>query len=157
MECFWMPESTMFYIRFSYNWDQLLLTIYTVGITKNVWLQGVSTGITDFSWGILKIVAPDLIPKIDDMYPRFADGRFGFYHFQNDTIKDSFYRVNNQIESDQYRDIIEFNGKTSLNDFWWPDVSRTPSMTKMGGKGICHDIKGTDGTIFSSEFGKESR
>ena len=103
------------------------------------------------------MVAPDLIPKIDDMYPRFADGKFGFYKGKNDTIKDSFYRANNQIESYQYRDIIEFNGKTSLNDFWWPDVSRTPSMTEMGGKGICHDIKGTDGTIFSSEFGKESR
>ena len=103
------------------------------------------------------MVAPDLIPKINEMYPRFAYGHFGFYKVKNDTIKDSFYRVNNQIKSYQYRDIIEFNGKTSLKDFWWPDVSRTPSLTKMGGKGICHDIKGTDGTIFSSEFGKESR
>ena len=90
-------------------------------------LQGVSTGLTDFAWGILEAVKPDLIPLINNAVPQFADGKFGIFKGKNDTIKDMFYRVNNDVGSCEFMQILEFNGKASLNDFWWPDVGRTPS------------------------------
>ena len=90
-------------------------------------LQGVPTGLTDFAWQILQKAAPDLIPKINDAVPQFANGKFGIFKGKNDTVKDMFYRVNNDVGSCEFMQILEFNGKASLNDFWWPDVGRTPS------------------------------
>ena len=91
-------------------------------------LQGVPTGLTDFAWQILQKAAPDLIPKINDAVPQFANGKFGIFKGKNDTVKDMFYRVNNGDGGlSEFMQILEFNGKATLNEFWWPDVARKPS------------------------------
>ena len=74
------------------------------------------------------MAAPDLIPKINDAVPQFANGKFGIFKGKNDTIKDMFYRVNNgEGGLSEFMQILEFNGKASLNEFWWQDVARKPS------------------------------
>ncbi len=40
---------------------------------------------------------------------------------------------------------------------WWPDAAPTPSAQKSGLAGICKNIYGTDGTIFSNFVKKEAR
>ena len=70
-----------------------------------------------------------MIEKLDEMFPQFAGGSFGFFKGKNDTLKDMAFRVNNGDNNlDEFLQIIEFNGQTSLKEDWWSNVARTPNQ-----------------------------
>ena len=124
-----------------YLWDDLPEFVYDLLINKLIphfpdW---------DPDW------IPDTVDEFKDFFhnlinknlPQLSDGKFGVFKGRNDTSENSFYRVNDG-ENDQclYLSTIEFNGKTSLPQSWWPDVAPTPKGNELGIKGKILSSKG---------------
>merc|ERR1719495_371987 len=87
---------------------------------------------------------------ISEKLPQVAGGAVGIFKGRNDTVANMFYRIDNGANNiKDYLKILEFNGQSSLPQSWWPDIAKIPSQTEMGGRGVCHDIMGTDGTMFA--------
>ena len=75
---------------------------------------------------------------------------------QNDCLKEDIRRflkvvlciLMKTVRLYKFNKVELFNGESSLPQNWWIDVGPTPSANDSGVKGICHDIYGTDGTMF---------
>jgi len=103
-------------------------------------------------------INPDfLIKEIDQQFPQVAGGTFGIFKGRNDTVANSFYSIDSGASNiGNYLSIKEYNGETSLPKKWWAEVGTTPSQTKEGVTGVCHKIKGTDGTMFAPGVQKDN-
>ena len=91
----------------------------------------------------------DIYDMLGQLSPQFADGEFGFFKGKNATKLKNYYTINNgRYQHSKFNKVELFNGESSLPQNWWIDVGPTPSANDSGVKGICHDIYGTDGTMF---------
>lgn len=85
--------------------------------------------------------------ELPSLPPQFQGDKFSFY--QNATTDYAWYKINNgKIQVKNFNSFVEVNGETKLPETWWPEFGPTPSAQKSGVKGICRDVRGTDGSLF---------
>jgi len=72
-----------------------------------------------------------------------------FFKGKNATADFSWYEINSGLyDMKQYQRILSYNGKESLPESWWGNISSTPSANKSGVHGKCKELAGTDGTQY---------
>lgn len=103
----------------------------------------------------IKVTKEQIIHEVESRFPQLAGGTFGIFKGRNDTTDNMFFRVNSGGNNmGDYLSITQFNGETSLPKDWWAEVGTSPSQTAAGINGVCHDMKGTDGTSFAPGIDK---
>ena len=86
------------------------------------------------------ITKEELTKKVQDLIdknlPQLSGGTFGIFKGRNNTSENNMYRVDDgENDLHLYLSVIEFNGKTSLPENWWPDIAPTPKGQNLGIKG----------------------
>ena len=100
----------------------------------------------------------DFFELFGQLSEQFSHGEFGLYKGKNATKANSNYVINNgRYDRHKFNKVVEVNGKTSLPENWWNLVGPSPSANDSGVYGICHDIYGTDGTMFPPFVEKDVR
>lgn len=88
-----------------------------------------------------------------------ADCKFGLFKGGNGTkgtTTGSYYTINSgRHDMHKFLNIEKFRGSETLPDEWWPFIAPTPSAQEAGVPGVCHDIYGSDGTMFPPFVEKE--
>jgi len=135
---------------------------------NDILYNGVKTTALDRMWtfatvdlvNLLKLFGKNvtkeqIIHEIESRFPQLKGGTFGIFKGRNDTTENMFFRVDSGGNNlGDYLSITQFNGNTSLPSDWWAKVGTSPSQTAAGINGVCHDIKGTDGTMFAPGMDK---
>ena len=107
---------------------------------------------------ICDLTEDDFFGMLGELSEQFSNGEFGLYKGKNATAADSNYVINNgRYDRHKFNKVVEVNGKTSLPENWWNLVGPSPSANKSGVYGICHEIYGTDGTMFPPFVEKDVR
>ena len=88
-----------------------------------------------------------------------ADCKFGLFKGGNGTkgtTTGSYYTINSgRHDMHKFLNIEKFRGSETLPNEWWPFIAPTPSAQEAGVPGVCHDIYGSDGTMFPPFVEKE--
>ena len=136
--------------NFHVNYYYVFLKGYRPGIVGAIVKLVVGYGQIVFpAFGLPKPTFEDIYDMLGQLSPQFADGEFGFFKGKNATKLKNYYTINNgRYQHYKFNKVELFNGESSLPQNWWIDVGPTPSANDSGVKGICHDIYGTDGTMF---------
>ena len=109
---------------------------------------------------ILEQLKPDLKATLCPSLPEpLADCKFGLFKGGNGTkgtTTGSYYTINSgRHDMHKFLNIEKFRGSDTLPDEWWPFIAPTPSAQDAGVPGVCHDIYGSDGTMFPPFAEKE--
>ena len=109
---------------------------------------------------ILEQLKPDLKATLCPSLPEpLTDCKFGLFKGGNGTkgtTTGSYYTINSgRHDMHKFLNIEKFRGSDTLPDEWWPFIAPTPSAQDAGVPGVCHDIYGSDGTMFPPFVEKE--